>query len=128
MDTANKKETLLDLSTNKVKCRIKIDDKIYELIDINELSILEREPVTKATQKLSGMSTIKTAAQEKEYDKTITIILSSIMIGDCGKVLKKLSIGKKVDIFMAYADVSDMIKKKVTRLTKGKRAKRKKRK
>jgi hypothetical protein len=128
MDTANKKETLLDLSTDKVKCRIKIDDKIYELIDINELSILEREPVTKASQKLSGMSTIKTAAQEKEYDKTITMILSSIMIGDCSKVLKKLSIGKKVDIFMAYADVSDMIKKKVTKLTKGKRAKRKKRK
>jgi hypothetical protein len=121
------KEVLLDLSTDKVKARILIDDVSYDLIDINELSIMEREPMTKASQKLAKMSDISTPAKEREYNKVITSILSVIIMGDCGKVLKKLSIGKKVDIFTAYADASDLIKKKVKPLTKGKRAKKKQR-
>ena len=122
--TRAQKETLLDLNTDRVVGRIKIDDKMYDLISINELSIIQQKKLTQAGQKLSFIEAIKTEAQEENYNDVLIDILTLIMPGCHNAILKKLSITKKLDIVNAYMEVSGMIKKKVTRKPQRKKKKR----
>jgi len=59
------KELLLDLSTDTVKAHIKIDDVLYGLVDIADLSITNRLKLIELGNLLAGVGDIKTDEDEE---------------------------------------------------------------
>lgn len=118
---------LLDLSTDKYVASIKIDDKKYGLIAIDQLGIIHRERVSALGRKL-GEAKIKTSNDEEKHNGILLDILCLIVPDASRSLLCKLSILKKIEVSNAYMEVSGLVKKKVTPLTPGPRAKKKKRK
>lgn len=116
---------LLDLSTDEYVEIIKIDDVTYGLLAIDNLSIIQRQKIAKIGKLLAGVSNIKTSADEDKYDKVLLDFLCIIIPKASRSLLAKLAIGKKLDAITAYMDVSGLLKKKVTQLTRGKRAEKK---
>ncbi len=125
------KKPLLDLSTDNAVGFVTIEDDgktlPYDLIKINNLSILQRQKLTDLGLRLSGLSEIKTEKDEDKYDNILLGILCLVIPSATKRILSKLPIMEKLDAVNAYMDASGLIKKKVTQLTKGKRTKKKNR-
>ncbi len=105
------KELLLDLSTDTVKAHIKIDDVLYGLVDIADLSITNRLKLIELGNLLAGVGDIKTDEDEERCNQALQTLLSFIVIDINTDILQKLSIIKKIEIVNAYMDVSDLVKK-----------------
>lgn len=115
---------LLDLSTDKYVASIKIDGKKYGLLFFDQLGVVPRERVGKLSNKLAGVK-LKTESDEEKYDLVLLEILCLIVPDASRALLSKLSIWKKLEVSNAYMEVSGLVKKKVTQLAPGPRAKKK---
>ncbi len=123
---ANKKEPLFDLSTDKYIASGEINGKQYGLLAIDNLSILEQQTLQGKSESLSQIGTIKTKKDEEEHNETLLEMLCLIIPDATRAILSKLSINKKLKIINAYLEKSGLLKKKTEQLTKGPRAKKKK--
>lgn len=119
------KEPLLDLSVDRFIADIIIDDKQYGLLEIDNLSILQRQKLEEKSLSLTGIENIKTAKDEERHNNTLLEMLCLIIPDASRALLSKLSINKKLQVINAYLEVSGLLKKKVKQLAKGPRAKKK---
>lgn len=114
----NDKELLLDLTTSKTKSYIIINDTKYWLIDIDELSIVDRmQSLRHAGEVLSNFTGINTVEDEKKYDDVLKDILALIMIDVSESFLNEISISKKLKIVTAYLESSGLLKKNTNETT-----------
>lgn len=125
---ANKKiKPLLSLSTERFIACIEIDGKEYGLLSSEELTPRQQFEMSEGGRVLSENHDMTKAGNEERCNKSLFKMLSLIMPGADKSLVSKLSITKRLKIVNAYMPASGMIKKKVTRLEKGPKAKKKKR-
>jgi len=124
----NNEKALLELSTDKFIGHIKIDGEAYGLLHGEELGLMQQEEMRGLGKKLIKVSTdLKSEKSEKEYNKVMARILEMIMPDAGPKVINTLSVIKKSQAIEAYNTKAESLKKKTEPLTKGPRAKKKKR-
>lgn len=124
------KEPLLDLSTDKSVGFVNIEDSgktlPYNLIKIGFLSVLQRDRLTALSRTLSSAS-LKTAKDEEKYDGVLLDMLRIVIPSASRGLLSKLPLMEKIDTINAYMGKLGLVKKKVTRLTRGPKARKKRR-
>lgn len=129
MVTANKKpEQLLDLSKDKINITVKLlNEKEYQFANFSDFGVLQQNELTRLSRSLTKAGNIKTKKDEEVYNNVLLDMLSIMLPTAPRKNLQELSINDKLRSVNHYLEKNDMIKKKVTPLKKGPRAKKKKR-
>ena len=124
------KKPLLDLSTDRTGGIVNIEDSgktlPYDLIKVHFLNILQRDRLVALSGALTSAS-LKTAKDEKKYDEALLEILCIIIPSASKGLLSKLPLVEKINTVNAYNEESGLVKKNVTQLTQGPKAKKKNR-
>jgi hypothetical protein len=125
---ATNEKALLDLSTDRFIGHINIDGDSYGLLHGENLSLMQQQELQELGRKLVKVSSnVKDEKAEKSYNKVMSRILELIMPDAGIKLINMLSVIKKYQAIEAYNIKVDSLKKKTEPLTKGPRAKKKKR-
>lgn len=123
---ANKKPLLVLSGGKKKDYILDSNNKPHMFVSSGDLGLIDRSIIEEESKKLSLTKDIKTRKDESKYNDILERILL-IILPSIKSQLKSISILERVDVVMAYLGESGINKKKVTRLKKGKRAKKKRR-
>ncbi len=127
MSTATKIKPLMTLSAKKKESFI-LDRKNVKhyFVHMDDLGLIDRSNIEKHGQELSLVKDIKSKKDEEHYNGTLKDILC-IILPSLKSQLNTVSVVERIDIVSAYMEDTGLIKKKVQQITKGPRAKKKKR-
>ena len=126
-----KKTPLLELTTRKINRYVEIEDegKVYKYnyIDFNGLGIVQSQEIANLGKTLTKVSSIKTQVEEKQCNEKLLDLLCLILPSAPRKILLKFGIIDRLKIATKFFEINNLFKKKQIQLTKGSRAKKKKR-
>lgn len=93
-------EHVLDISTLIVRPHIKIDGKNYEILSVNELSVVETQRFALWGTELQQL--ISDKSKEAELEALVTDLARRILVGVPDSVFEKLKGGHKFSVVEAF--------------------------